>query len=168
MCSLIMELGRSWRSQLTDDRDLEFAKAMDLPIRTVVDTGEEDPALDGDCHLSGEGRHHARIPRIGLTKSEAIAKITEELVAKGLGKPAKNYRLRDWLISRQRFWGLLIPIVHCDDCGEVAVPESELPIALPDAQGLDLKPAGTSPLGAAADWSKCPVPKLWQAGKTRC
>jgi len=70
----------------------------------------------------------------------------------GAGEPAINYRLRDWLISRQRYWGTPIPIVHCDACGEVAVPDDQLPVTLPPAEGLELKPKGTSPLGGATDW----------------
>jgi leucyl-tRNA synthetase len=147
-----------------DDRDLEFAKAMDLPIRTVVDTGEEDPAISGVAAV-GEGRIINSGSLNGLSKSEAIAAITEELVVKNLGKPAKNYRLRDWLISRQRFWGTPIPIIHCASCGEVPVPESELPVELPNAQGLDLKPAGTSPLGAAMSWVNVPCPSCGKSAK---
>jgi len=70
-----------------------------------------------------------------------------------------NYRLRDWLISRQRFWGTPIPIVHCDKCGLVPVPQDQLPVELPDAKGLDLKPKGSSPLGAATDWVNVKCPK---------
>jgi leucyl-tRNA synthetase len=137
---------------------------MGLPVRVVVETGEEDPnetgvATIGDGTLTNSGSLN------GLTKSAAIEKITAELAAKKLGKAAKNYRLRDWLISRQRFWGTPIPIIHCDSCGEVPVPESELPVALPSAQGLDLKPAGTSPLGAAADWVNVACPACGKPAK---
>ena len=147
-----------------DQRDLDFARAMGLPVRVVVETGEEDPnetgvATIGDGTLTNSGSLN------GLTKSAAIEKITAELAAKKLGKAAKNYRLRDWLISRQRFWGTPIPIIHCDSCGEVPVPESELPVALPSAQGLDLKPAGTSPLGAAADWVNVACPTCGKPAK---
>ena len=140
-----------------DQRDLDFAKAMGLPVQVVVETGEEDPnetgiATTGDGVLVNSGSLN------GLKKVEAIAAITKQLEADKLGKSSRNYRLRDWLVSRQRYWGTPIPIVHCDKCGEVAVPDSELPLLLPDAKGLDLKPKGQSPLAAATEWvnTKCP------------
>ena len=140
-----------------DQRDLDFAKAMGLPVQVVVETGEEDPnetgiATTGDGVIVNSGSLN------GLKKVEAISAITKQLEADKLGKSSRNYRLRDWLVSRQRYWGTPIPIVHCDKCGEVAVPDSELPLLLPDAKGLDLKPKGQSPLAAATEWvnTKCP------------
>ncbi len=140
-----------------DQRDLDFAKAMGLPVRVVVDTGEEDPSATGIA-TTGDGKIINSGPLNGLKKSDAIAAINQQLEKDGLGKAARNYRLRDWLVSRQRYWGTPIPIVHCDKCGEVAVPDSELPLLLPDAKGLDLKPKGQSPLAAATEWvnTKCP------------
>jgi leucyl-tRNA synthetase len=147
-----------------DQRDLDFARAMKLPVRVVVETGEEDPNSTGVA-TAGEGTLINSGSLNGLSKVEAIAKITAELEAAKLGKAAKNYRLRDWLISRQRFWGTPIPIIHCESCGEVAVPEDQLPVELPSAQGLDLKPAGTSPLGAASDWVNVSCPQCGKAAK---
>jgi leucyl-tRNA synthetase len=140
-----------------DQRDLDFAKAMKLPVRVVVDTGEEDPSETGVA-TTGDGKIINSGALNGLSKADAIAAINKQLEADGLGKSARNYRLRDWLVSRQRYWGTPIPIVHCEKCGEVAVPDSELPLLLPDAKGLDLKPKGQSPLAAATDWvnTKCP------------
>ena len=140
-----------------DQRDLDFAKAMGLPVRVVVETGEEDPNATGVA-TTGDGKIINSGPLNGLNKVDAIGAINKQLEADGLGKSARNYRLRDWLVSRQRYWGTPIPIVHCDKCGEVAVPDSELPLLLPDAKGLDLKPKGQSPLAAATEWvnTKCP------------
>ena len=141
-----------------DQRDLDFAKAMKLPVRVVIDTGLEDPNTSGVA-TDGDGKVVNSGSITGLAKDEAISKIITELESKKLGKATKNYRLRDWLISRQRFWGTPIPIIHCDSCGLVPVPESQLPVELPDAKGLDLKPKGTSPLGAASDWVNVSCPK---------
>jgi leucyl-tRNA synthetase len=141
-----------------DQRDLDFARAMKLPVRVVIDTGLEDPNTSGIA-TSGDGKVVNSGSITGLGKDEAIAKIIKELADKKVGKATKNYRLRDWLISRQRFWGTPIPIVHCDKCGLVPVPENQLPVELPDAKGLDLKPKGSSPLGAASDWVNVKCPK---------
>ena len=141
-----------------DQRDLDFAKAMKLPVRVVIDTGLEDPNTSGIA-TDGDGKVINSGSITGLSKDEAISKIISELADKKLGKATKNYRLRDWLISRQRFWGTPIPIIHCDSCGLVPVPQSQLPVELPDAKGLDLKPKGTSPLGAASDWVNVACPK---------
>ena len=141
-----------------DQRDLDFALAMKLPVRVVIDTGLEDPNTTGVA-TSGDGKVINSGSISGLSKDEAIAKIIKELADKKVGKATKNYRLRDWLISRQRFWGTPIPIVHCDKCGLVPVPQDQLPVELPDAKGLDLKPKGSSPLGAASDWVNVKCPK---------
>ena len=141
-----------------DQRDLDFAKAMKLPVRVVIDTGLEDPNTSGIA-TDGDGKVINSGSITGLSKDEAISRIISELADKKLGKATKNYRLRDWLISRQRFWGTPIPIIHCDSCGLVPVPQSQLPVELPDAKGLDLKPKGTSPLGAASDWVNVACPK---------
>jgi leucyl-tRNA synthetase len=141
-----------------DQRDLDFAKVMKLPVRVVIDTGQEDPNTSGIA-TSGDGKVINSGSINGLGKDEAIAKIIKEIESKKIGKATKNYRLRDWLISRQRFWGTPIPIVHCDKCGLVPVPQDQLPVELPDAKGLDLKPKGSSPLGAASDWVNVKCPK---------
>ena len=141
-----------------DQRDLDFAKVMKLPVRVVIDTGQEDPNTSGVA-TSGDGKVINSGSITGLGKDEAIAKIIQEIESKKIGRATKNYRLRDWLISRQRFWGTPIPIVHCDKCGLVPVPQDQLPVELPDAKGLDLKPKGSSPLGAASDWVNVKCPK---------
>jgi leucyl-tRNA synthetase len=140
-----------------DQRDLDFAKAFDLPVRVVVDAGE-DPSITWEA-TADDGLHINSGPLDGLNKEDAIAKIIEILAERGTGKEAVNYRLRDWLISRQRYWGTPIPIIHCPSCGEVPVPDDQLPVKLPPAEGLDLKPKGTSPLGAATEWANVACPQ---------
>ncbi|MEY4060762.1 MAG: hypothetical protein RIQ31_424 [Actinomycetota bacterium] len=147
-----------------DQRDLDFAKAMGLPVQVVVDTDEEDPAVTGVA-TTGEGVLVNSGALNGLSKTDAINKIAEILEADGKGKKAKNFRLRDWLISRQRYWGTPIPIIHCANCGEVPVPQDQLPVELPSAEGLDLKPKGTSPLGGATDWLNVACPKCGGAAQ---
>ena len=141
-----------------DQRDLDFARAMNLPVRTVVKTDAEDPATswiatDGEGELINSGSLN------GLTSAAAIPAIIAELESKKLGQGSTNYRLRDWLISRQRYWGTPIPIIHCEKCGEVPVPDEQLPVRLPDSKTLDLKPKGTSPLATAHDWVNTSCPK---------
>ena len=107
---------------------------------------------------TGDGAMVNSGPLDGLGKADAIAAIIDTLREKQHGDASVNYRLRDWLISRQRYWGTPIPIVHCLDCGEVPVPDDQLPVTLPPSEGLDMKPKGTSPLGAATDWVNVPCP----------
>ena len=147
-----------------DQRDLDFAKKFDLPIVTVLDVeGAEDPAESGIA-TAGDGVLINSGELTGLPKAEAIAKATELVEAAGTGEGKVIYRLRDWLLSRQRFWGTPIPVIHCEDCGEVLVPEEQLPVLLPDnLRGEQLAPKGQSPLAAADDWAVVPCP---QCGKS--
>jgi leucyl-tRNA synthetase len=141
-----------------DQRDLDFALAFGLPVRVVLDTGLPDPAQTGSA-TPGEGTLINSGPLDGLSKDDAIARIIEILAARDLGRAAVNYRLRDWLLSRQRFWGAPIPILYCGGCGEVAVPDDQLPVLLPDLRGQELAPKGASPLATATDWVAAECPK---------
>ena len=140
-----------------DQRDLDFARTFDLPVRVVV-AADTDP-LETGVATADDGPHVNSGPLDGLDKDESIARIIDWLGERGTGKAAVNYRLRDWLISRQRYWGTPIPIIHCPVDGEVAVPDDQLPVELPPAEGLDLKPKGSSPLGAAEEWASVSCPK---------
>ena len=161
-----------------DQRDLDFALKFGLPVKTVVDTlapvtgaipviteemlAEEPPTIDPavtGVALSGEGRMMNSGPLDGLSKSNAIKRVIELLEKAGTGRAAKSYRLRDWLISRQRYWGTPIPIIHGADGALIPVSEDQLPITLPPTDGLDLQPKGQSPLGAAHDWVTVPDPR---------
>ncbi len=140
-----------------DQRDLDFARAFGIPVRVVVDTGEPDPNDTGTATV-GDGVLVNSGPYDGLRKDEAFERITADLAADGHGESAVTYRLRDWLLSRQRYWGCPIPIVHCSSCGEVPVPDEDLPVLLPDT-GYELRPdGGQAPLATAEDWVsvKCP------------
>jgi len=146
-----------------DQRDLDFARTFGIDVRVVVDTGADDPAVTGvatahDGVMVNSGEYD------GMRADETVPRITADLERRGLGRPAVNYRLRDWLLSRQRFWGAPIPIVHCPDCGEVPVPDEELPVTLPDLRGADLAPRGVSPL-AASQWANVECAKCGGAAR---
>ncbi|KAB8189393.1 leucine--tRNA ligase [Nonomuraea phyllanthi] len=141
-----------------DQRDLDFALKFGLPVKVVVHTGLADPGETGEA-TPGEGTLVNSGPLDGLSKVEAIAKIIEILEREGRGTGAVNFRLRDWLLSRQRFWGTPIPIIHCPDCGEVPVPDEQLPVTLPDMRGEALAPKGVSPLASATEWVNVECPK---------
>ena len=141
-----------------DQRDLDFARAFDLPVRRVVDTGEDDPATSGVA-TTGDGVYVNSGSLDGLSdKAAGISTIIAQLESDGTGEGTVNFRLRDWLLSRQRYWGAPIPIIHCPVDGEVPVPDDQLPVELPELRGADLKPKGTSPLGAATDWVEVACP----------
>ncbi len=148
-----------------DQRDWDFAVAYDLPIVRTVQPPDE---FDGEAY-QGEGAAmnsaNDEISLDGLPVEEAKSRMIDWLEATGRGERTVNYRLRDWLLSRQRYWGCPIPIVHCDVCGEVPVPDDELPVELPHLTGTDLAPRGTSPLAAATDWVNTPCPSCGRPAK---
>ncbi|MDQ5834529.1 MAG: leucine--tRNA ligase, partial [Actinomycetota bacterium] len=131
-----------------DERDHEFANAFDLPIVRVIE-GDELP-YTGHGPMVNSGRFD------GIHNREAYDQIVEWVEAEGKGTRSVNYRLRDWLLSRQRYWGCPIPIVYCDSCGMVPVPDDQLPVELPEV--TDYKPKGRSPLAAAEDWVRIACP----------
>ncbi|CAN5917653.1 leucine--tRNA ligase [soil metagenome] len=134
-----------------DQRDLDFARQYDLPVRIVVrpegqdlpDAAAMTEAAAGDGLTVNSGDYD------GMPWPEAKQRITDDLAERGLGRHAVNYRLRDWLISRQRYWGAPIPIIHCETCGEVAVPDGDLPVRLPDVDAIDFTRSGEAPLATA-------------------
>ena len=126
-----------------DTRDYEFAKVFDLPIVEVVAGGNVEKEAFTDC-AAGKMVNSGFLN--GLTVEEAKKAIIEWLEKEGVGEPKVNFKLRDWVFSRQRYWGEPIPIVHCDKCGYVALPESELPLKLPEVESYEPTDNGESPL----------------------
>ncbi|WP_018254445.1 leucine--tRNA ligase [Salinispora mooreana] len=147
-----------------DQRDLDFARAFDLPIRVVIDSGQPDPAATGEA-TDGDGRLVNSGDFNGLTISEGSEAITTRLESNGVGAAAVTYRWRDWLISRQRYWGTPIPIVHCQSCGLVPVPDDQLPVELPKS-GYQLRPeGGKSPLESAEEWVSVACPRCGEPAR---
>jgi leucyl-tRNA synthetase len=141
-----------------DQRDFEFARQHGVPVVPVIQPEGEAP-LDGATMseaYTGEGVMARSGPFDGRRTPESIAEVTAWLDEQGRGKHAINFRLRDWLISRQRYWGAPIPIVHCSSCGEVAVPEEQLPVVLP--VDVDFTPGGESPLARHPTWKHVACP----------
>jgi leucyl-tRNA synthetase len=134
-----------------DERDFAFATAYDLPIRRVIQGPDDELPYTGDGPLVNSAPEFD-----GQDNREALAAIVAWLDEQGKGRASVNYRLRDWLISRQRYWGTPIPIIHCADCGLVPVPAEDLPVLLPDVE--DYKPRGRSPLAAAEEWVNVACP----------
>ena len=139
-----------------DSRDWDFAKKFDLPIIEVV-AGGEDVQKEAYTDVS-EGEMINSGFLNGLSVKEAIPTMIEWLEKNGLGKKKINYKLRDWVFSRQRYWGEPIPLVYCEKCGWVAIPESELPLTLPEIEHFEPGENGESPLAKAYDWinTTCP------------
>jgi leucyl-tRNA synthetase len=144
-----------------DERDHAFARAYELPIRRVIeevpDDGSDTHAWEGELPYTGDGPLVGSHPDFdGMHNRDALTAIVKWLDREGKGHASVNYRLRDWLVSRQRYWGCPIPIVYCEQCGMQPVPAHQLPVVLPDIE--DYAPQGRSPLAAAEDWvaTQCP------------
>ena len=144
-----------------DDRDWEFAKKFNLPIvevlKSEVDVQTQAWTQDG-IHVNSDFLD-------GLNKNDAIEKMLEFLEEKKIGRKAINYKLRDWVYSRQRYWGEPIPLIHCPNCGTVPVPEEELPLKLPEVKSYQPTGTGESPLAAIDSWVNCKCPKCGGAAK---
>jgi leucyl-tRNA synthetase len=141
-----------------DERDYAFATRYELPIKTVVVPAEGE--LEEGTAFVPHSDNEKLVDSAqfsGMSSPEAKKAIIEWLESRGRGRPAVSYRLRDWLLSRQRYWGCPIPILYCDECGMVPVPEEDLPVLLPDVE--EYMPKGRSPLAAAEDWLKTTCPR---------
>ena len=153
-----------------DERDWEFAKKFNLPIKTVVISEKEaaeKQTIIGEpetCTVTyGVSVNSGEFS--GLSTEEAKKGIVEKLQKLGLGEATVQYKLRDWIFSRQRYWGEPIPVVHCPTCGTVALPESELPLTLPEVEKYEPSGTGESPLANISEWVECSCPKC--GGKAR-
>ncbi|MBQ9515099.1 MAG: leucine--tRNA ligase, partial [Ruminococcus sp.] len=138
-----------------DTRDWEFAKKFDLPIIEVVKGGNVEEEAFTDC-ATGIMVNSGILD--GLSVEEAKVKIIDYLTEKGIGHKKVNFKLRDWVFSRQRYWGEPIPIVHCDDCGYVPIPETELPLRLPMVESYEPTDTGESPLANMTEWVETTCP----------
>ena len=139
-----------------DERDWDFAKKFNLPIIEVVAGGNVEEAAFTDVD-SGVLVNSGFLT--GLEVENAKAKMIEFLEEKGIGRGKVNYKLRDWVFSRQRYWGEPIPVINCPECGWVAVPEDQLPLELPNVESYEPTENGESPLSLMTDWVKCKCPK---------
>ncbi len=143
-----------------DDRDFEFASAFDLPIARVIAGPGDDaktPLTEAFTGTAGVLVNSGAFD--GQPVAEAKRAIVESLAPRGVAAPRVNYRLHDWCVSRQRYWGPPIPIIHCDACGAVPVPEHELPVELPYLDNFQPDDSGVSPLARATDWFETPCPQ---------
>ena len=147
-----------------DQRDFEFAQAYGLEIREVIRPEGEGSSLPGAA-FAGEGVMVNSGPFDGTPSSKGFDEVADDFERRGIGVRKTNYRLRDWLVSRQRYWGTPIPIIHCPVCGTVAVPEEELPVLLPDV--VDFKPQGEgkSPLATNDDFKNVACPRCGEAAQ---
>ncbi len=147
-----------------DQRDFEFATKYHLPIKWVIKSEDDTGDAPTDAAFEEYGMMWNSSQFDGLSTKDGIEQVTEWLASKEAGRLTTNYRLRDWLISRQRYWGAPIPIIYCDTCGTVPVPEDQLPVLLPE-DIVDFAPQGNSPLGACEEFMSTPCPKCGGEGR---
>lgn len=147
-----------------DDRDFEFAKKFDLPIIQVIKKADE-PTSELEEAYTEPGVMVNSGHLDGMSSAEAKEAMANYLEEKGLGKKTVNYKLRDWVFSRQRYWGEPIPLIHCEKCGIVPVPEAELPVELPDVESYQPTSTGESPLAAIEEWVNTTCPCCGGAAK---
>ncbi len=147
-----------------DKRDFEFAKKYNLPIRVVISPPDWEGKELKEAY-TGEGIMVNSDEYNGFPSQEGIEKIRNYLDNKGIGRRKVNYKMRDWLISRQRYWGAPIPIIYCDDCGEVPVPEEDLPVMLPDIEKYQPTETGDSPLAEVQEFVDTFCPKCGKPAK---
>ena len=147
-----------------DERDFAFAKKFDLPIKQVIKKEEED-LKEIEKPFTEEGIMVNSGEFDGKTSTEAKQLIPDFLEEKGIGKKTVNYKLRDWVFSRQRYWGEPIPLIHCKDCGIVPVKEEDLPVVLPNVSSYQPTSTGESPLADIEDWVNTPCPKCGKMAK---
>ena len=148
-----------------DDRDFEFAKKFDIPIIQVI--AKDGKAIENmtEAYTEASGTMINSGDWNGM-ESAVLKKEAPHIIEKmGIGRKTVNYKLRDWVFSRQRYWGEPIPIVHCPKCGNVPVPEEELPLRLPDVESYEPTGTGESPLAAIEDWVNCKCPECGAAAK---
>lgn len=149
-----------------DQRDFDFAKTFGLDLNVVIrPEGETFEAEDLAEAYTGEGKLVNSGEFDGMEWEEAKKKITEYLALKGIGKGTVNYKLRDWVFSRQRYWGEPIPIIHCADCGMVVVPDKDLPVLLPDVESYEPTGTGESPLARIEEWVNTTCPECGKPAK---
>lgn len=148
-----------------DDRDFEFAKKFDIPIIQVIAKDGKEIENMTEAYTEASGTMINSGDWNGMESSELKVKAPEMIEEKGFGKKTTNYKLRDWVFSRQRYWGEPIPIVHCPDCGDVPVPEEELPLTLPNVENYEPTGTGESPLAAITDWVNTTCPCCGKAAK---
>jgi len=147
-----------------DQRDFEFARKYDLPVKVVIHPEGEELSPDSmEQAFEDEGVMANSGPFDGTPSGEGIQRVITHLEGNGMGRREVNYRLRDWLISRQRYWGAPIPIVHCENCGTVPVPEDQLPVMLPEV--VDFAPKGKSPLASVDEFARTTCPRCGGAAQ---